>query len=182
MEKKPDIPLFGEHLWLKEDVIYDPETNVLRGYDGCYYIEVDFDGGVIRGRRIGVLEVFEDGSIQFRDGENYKDYVEDIETAKERYRPLDSGVEWDDDELWRDWENASTLEELAEVIKKHGDEDAKSSFLVTYEPASMSLKELDKGALNELYRLIEKDVLEKDNKQKQDVKRRKKKYIGGMSL
>ena len=183
-ERKPEIPLFGEHLWLKEEVEYDPESNILRGYDGCYYIEVDFNIGFVKGRRLGRIEVFEDGTIQFRDGENYKDAVEDVETAKQRYCPgFDCAIDWEvEDELWRDWENASTLEELAEVIKKHGDKEDGIYFLEAFEADSVSFRELDKGTLTELYRLVGKDVLEKDAGQKQDVKSRKKKYNRGMSL
>ena len=166
-ERKPEIPLFGEYLWLKEEVRYDPESNILRGYDGCYYIEVDFDRGVIRGRRLGILEVFEEGTIQFRDGENYKDAVEDIETVKERYFLL-SGESLEDVE---------TLEELAQLIREEGMDYGDSYALEAFEPDEIDFKELDKETLRELFALAGKDV----PRQKQDVKSRKKKYNRGMS-
>ncbi len=181
-ERRPEIPLFGEHLWLKEEVRYDPGRDALTGYDGCYYIEVDFERGIVKGKRLGILEVFEDGTIQFRDGENYKDAVEDVETLKERYYLLDNGLEWEDDELWRDWENASTLEEVAEVIKKYGDREEGSYYLTAYEPDEIDLDELDKNTLTELYKLAGKDAPERDTEQKQDVKSKKRKYNRGMSL
>ncbi|EDP74674.1 hypothetical protein [Hydrogenivirga sp. 128-5-R1-1] len=184
-EKKPEIPLFGEHLWLKEEVRYDPGRNILSGYDGCYYIEVDFDRGVIRGRRLGVLEVYEDGMIQFRDGENYKDAVEDVGNAKVWYGIIGSEMERETNkQMWRDWENASTLEELAEVIRKYGFQDGDRYYIIAYEhePDIVFLQELDDDAFTELYRLAGKDALEKDNEQKQDVKSKKRKYNRGMGL